>query len=218
VSSVEEFEKKMDMLAETNGAPPGRWVLTPRKGERFLGSRDRKRIRVRRRRRQVFSVLVEATGLTLLIGLFPPLRLMLVGTGILAFVLLLYVGLLMKLRTDEALKARFMKANRAAALAAIEHVPAQAVRRAALEAGYGRPALELDHYGRGYHYQRGYGDPAAYGDGNGQAPGRTRTSVFAIQGAEEQLLESGVRILDDVHVVVRRRMESEPELQAAGAR
>src|SRR6266581_9569719 len=84
VSTVEEFERKMDMLAETNGVSPGRWVLVPRKGERFLGSRDRKRLRVRRRRRQVFSVLVEATGLTLLIGLFPPLHLMLVGTAILA--------------------------------------------------------------------------------------------------------------------------------------
>jgi hypothetical protein len=179
---------------------------------------------VRRRRRQIFSVLVEATGLTLLIGLFPPLRLMLVGTAILAFMLVLYVALLMKLRTDEALKARLMKAHRAAALAAIEYVPAQAVRRAALEAGYGRSALELDHYGRGYHYQRGYGDAEAYANGNGhtngngRTNGRTHTSVFAIQGAEEQLLESGVRILDDVHVVVRRRMESEPELQAAAAR
>lgn len=223
VSSVEEFEKKMDLLAETNGAPQGRWVLTPRKGQRFLGPRDRKRIRVRRRRRQVFSVLVEATALTLLIGLFPPLRLMLVGTGILSLVLLCYVGLLMKLRTDEATKARLMRAQRAAALTAFEQVPARAVHQAALEVGYGRPALEIER--RGYHYARGYTDPAAYGalpDGNGHAHGnghsRTRTSVFAIQGAEEQLLESGVRILDDVHVVVRRRMEAEPVLEAAAAR
>ncbi|HJP65433.1 MAG TPA: hypothetical protein VKA30_03915 [Actinomycetota bacterium] len=240
MSSVEEFEKKMDLLAETNGAPPGRWVLTPRKGERFLGPRDRRRIRARRRRRQVFSVLLEATGLTLLIGLFPPLRLMLVGTGILALVLLFYVALLLKLRTDEALKARLMRAHRAAALAAFEHVPARAVQQAALEVGYGRPAHELEQARRGYHYVRGYADPEAYGgyalgnghangnghtNGNGHANangllngnghGRTRTSVFAIQGAEEQLLESGVRILDDVHVVVRRRLEAEPELEAA---
>jgi hypothetical protein len=229
VSSVEEFEKKMDMLAETNGVSSGRWVLVPRKGERFLGPRDRKRLRVRRRRRQVFSVLVEATGLTLLMGLFPPLRLMLVGTAVLSVVLLLYVALLVSIRAEEASKARMMRARRDAALAAFEQVPAEAVRRAALVAGYGRDDRYADAYPNGHHYLRGYHAalPNGHGNGNGHSNGNgsrhgngighRRTSVFAIQGTEEELLESGVRILDDVHVVLRRRMESEPEpeLQAA---
>lgn len=227
VSSVQEFEKKMDMLAETNGVSPGRWVLVPRKGERFLGPRDRRRLRVRRRRRQIFSVLVEATGLTLLIGLFPPLRLMLVGTAILAFVLLLYVGLLVSIKAEEASKARMMRARREAALAAIEQVPAEAVRRAALAAGYGYDDPYAGAYPNGHHYLRGYhaalpnGNGHGNGNGNGHATGNghghRRTSVFAIQGTEEELLESGVRILDDVHVVLRRRLETEPEpeLQAA---
>lgn len=229
VSSVEEFEKKMEMLAETNGVSPGRWVLVPRKGERFLGPRDRKRLRVRRRRRQIFSVLIEATGLTLLMGLFPPLRLMLVGTAILAVLLLLYIALLVSIKADEASKARMMRARRDAALAAIEQVPAEAVRRAALAAGYGRADPHGDAFPNGHHYLRGYhatlpngngnGHSNGNGHGNGNGNGHRRTSVFEIQGAEEQLLESGVRILDDVHVVLRRRMETEsdpePQLQAA---
>ena len=223
MTSVEAFEKKMDMLAETNGASPGRWVLVPRKGERFMGSQDRKRVRVRRRRRQIFSFLLEATGLTLLIGLFPPLRLMLVGTGILGGFLLLYMTLLMKIKADETMKARLLRARRDATLAAIEQVPAEAVRQAALAAGYGFEDPYADPYPNGLHYQRGYRNlnPAGHANGNGNGHsngnGRSHTSVFAIQGAEEQLLESGVRILDDVHVVLRRRMENEPEreLQAA---
>jgi len=47
-SSVQEFERKMDLLAETNRAQRGRWVLTPRAGERFLGRRGRSRSRLRR--------------------------------------------------------------------------------------------------------------------------------------------------------------------------
>jgi hypothetical protein len=222
VSSVEEFEKKMDMLAETNGVSPGRWVLVPRKGERFLGPRDRKRLRVRRRRRQIFSVLVEATGLTLLIGLFPPLRLMLVGTAILFVLLLVYVALLVSIKAEETSKARMVKARRDASLAAFERVPAEAVRRAALAAGYGRDDRHADAYPNGHHYLRGYrtalpNGNGHHGNGHANGNGHRRTSVFEIQGAEEQLLESGVRILDDVHVVLRRRMESEPEaeLQAA---
>jgi hypothetical protein len=228
VSTVEAFEKKMDMLAETNGASPGRWVLVPRKGERFLGSRDRKRVRVRRRRRQIFSFLLESTGLTLLIGLFPPLRLMLVGTGILGGLLVVYMALLMKIKADEAIQVRLARARRTAALAAIEQVPAEAIRQAAMAAGYGYDDRRYaDPYPNGLHYQRGYRtlNPAASANGNGNGNGHSngngnghsRTSVFAIQGAEEQLLESGVRILDDVHVVLRRRMETEPEreLQAA---
>ena len=78
-TSVEEFERKMSSLAEANNALPGRWVLMPRKGKRIMEPRERTRFRVRRRRRHIFMVLLEATLLTLLIGLFPPLHKMLLG-------------------------------------------------------------------------------------------------------------------------------------------
>src|SRR6266496_1394625 len=83
-SSIEEFERKMNLLADTHRTSSGRYVLIPRENERFVGPRDRERIRVRRRRRTVFTVLFEATGVSLLIGLFPPLRAMLFVTAVLA--------------------------------------------------------------------------------------------------------------------------------------
>jgi hypothetical protein len=106
VSSIEEFEEHMNLLAETNSKSPGRWVLMPRKDRGLLAPRDRQRARVRRRRRQVFMVLLEATTLTLLMGLFPPLRLMLYGTAVLALLLLGYALVLAKIREDELEEAR----------------------------------------------------------------------------------------------------------------
>jgi len=136
----------------------------------------------------------------------------------------------MNIKTDEATKARLLRARRAAELAVLEQVPAEAVRRTALAAGYGHDDRYQPLALSGHHYLRGYRTAYPTGDGNGNGHGNghghegatapTRTSVFAIQGAEEQLLESGVRILDDVHVVLRRRVDAqdEPELQAAAAR
>lgn len=106
VSSIEEFEQQMSLLAETNNQSPGRWVLMPRKGRGLMNPRDRQRARVRRRRRQVFMVLLEATSLTLLMGLFPPLRMMLYGTAVLALLLLGYALVLAKIREDELERAR----------------------------------------------------------------------------------------------------------------
>jgi hypothetical protein len=106
VSSIEEFEQNMSLLAETNNKSPGRWVLMPRKDRGLMAPRDRQRARVRQRRRQVFMVLLEATTLTLLMGLFPPLRLMLYGTAGLALLLLAYALVLAKIREDELEEAR----------------------------------------------------------------------------------------------------------------
>jgi hypothetical protein len=196
VSTVEEFERKMDMLAETNGVAPGRWVLVPRKGERFMGSRDRTRVRMRRRRRQVFSVLVEATALTLLMGLFPPLRMMLVGTVILAVLLLLYMLLLIQLKATEEANARVARAR---------HVMVRQPRpRPQVFARMHPPAPTGNGNGNGHTNGKGHTD----GNGNGHR------SAFDQVGTED-LLESGVRILDDVHVTIRRRSESEPQLQIA---
>ena len=73
--SVEDFERKMEFLAhaEVNGTT-GRWIVTPRKGARFIGDVQRRKARVRDRRRRVLVFLIEAIGVTLLMGLVPPLR------------------------------------------------------------------------------------------------------------------------------------------------
>jgi hypothetical protein len=72
---------------------PGRWVMAPKKGTRFVGPRERARLRARERRRRVVIFLLEAIGLTALIGIFPPLRPMLAVTGILGVLLAGYLGL-----------------------------------------------------------------------------------------------------------------------------
>jgi hypothetical protein len=73
---------------------PGRWIISPRRGSRFVGPQQRARLRAQERRRQVLVFMVEAIGLTGLIGLFPPLRGMLLVTGGLAFLLLVYLGMI----------------------------------------------------------------------------------------------------------------------------
>ncbi|MCA1727576.1 MAG: hypothetical protein LC722_07990 [Actinobacteria bacterium] len=83
------------MLADTE-QHPGRWVLVPSKDERFLGPRARSYARARDRRRAVFMVMMEALGITTLIGLVPPLRLMWVGTAVIGSALLAYCALLLK--------------------------------------------------------------------------------------------------------------------------
>jgi len=181
---VEEFERKMDLLAETNGRTAGRWVLVPRKGERFMGPRDRERARLRRRRRTVFTVLLEATVLTLLIGLFPPLRMMLLGTAVLGFVLLVYIGLLVKLRADQAHRARVLRAHRARSMAEYRTVPAGAVRRMVAPPTNGH----ADANGNGH----------TNGDGHGHVAEPEHLSI----------------VDEDCHVIVRRAAEIEAGFQA----
>ena len=99
-ASVEEFERNMDLLADTERAA-GRWIVAPRKGERFMGDTQRNRRRSRERRRRIFVTLLEAIGLTLLIGVFPPLRGMWILTAVLTGVLVLYVVVLLKVKQTE---------------------------------------------------------------------------------------------------------------------
>jgi len=111
-TSVEEFERSMDLLAETHRRSPGRWVVMPRKGARFTNPRELNRARLRRRRRQILAGLVEATILFFLFGLFPPLHSMLyVALGLLA-VLLLYASVLARVRAAEAARAEAIAARR----------------------------------------------------------------------------------------------------------
>ena len=75
---------------------PGRWILSPRRGSRFVGRRARTRLRARERRRQVFLFLFEVIGLTGLMGMFPPVRGMLLVTGVLGVLLVAYTVLVIR--------------------------------------------------------------------------------------------------------------------------
>lgn len=139
VASVEEFERRMNFLAEAQRRGPGRWVLVPQKGKRFLGPRLRERLRVRRRRRRVFVLLLEALGLSLLMGLFPPLRAMLYGSAALAALLFGYTFFLLRLRAEEVARSRARAARRR---------PRQAVVTASYPAGVSRPTGTNGHRGQ----------------------------------------------------------------------
>lgn len=88
---------------------PGRWIMSPKRGGRFVGRHARTRLRARERRRQVYVFLLEAIGLTGLIGLFPPLRGMLAVAGALAALLVAYTALV--IRTTRAAPGRLVAAS-----------------------------------------------------------------------------------------------------------
>jgi hypothetical protein len=102
--SVEDFERNMDLLADTGTSGSGRYIITPRKGMSFVGPRERGKERARERRRRVFVVMLETIGLSFLIGLAPPLRVMWYATAMLLAALGVYVWMLisMKVRADNA--------------------------------------------------------------------------------------------------------------------
>ena len=106
-SSVDDFERRMELLAqaEVHGTN-GRWIVTPRKGVRFLGPQERQRSRARERRRKVFVVLIEAIVLSFLIGLVPPLRVVWYVSAGLAGLLLLYMWLLVSIKARAGASAR----------------------------------------------------------------------------------------------------------------
>ncbi len=98
-TSVGDFERRMELLAqaETHGGP-GRWIVTPRKGMRFVGPAERHKARARERRRKVLVFLLEAIGLTFLIGLVPPLRVIWTLTAVFALLLGAYMYLLVSIK------------------------------------------------------------------------------------------------------------------------
>jgi hypothetical protein len=104
--SIEDFERNMDLLADTEGNGRGRWIVTPRKGVAFVGTRERARERARARRRRVFVFMIESTGIAFLIGLVPPLRAMWLVAGSLMILLALYTWLLVTLREREGPASR----------------------------------------------------------------------------------------------------------------
>ena len=215
VTTVEEFEQKMDFLAETNVAHRGRWVLTPRKGERFMGGRGRSRSRVRERRRQVFTLLLEATGLALLIGLFPPFHEILYGAAALGFLLLVYTMLLLRIRSIEGHRAERRRAQRGASS-----------RTRYADAGYGTPAIAANGYAALPEWataDRRSVAATAYGSARRSGP---RVDAYADDWATPssiQFLEDDgepvVYVDDDVHIVVHRSEEFDLRgLRAAVAR
>ena len=98
-TSVAQFERGMELLAYTETHEGhGRWIVTPRKGVRFVGSARRERACARERRRRVLIVLLEALAVTFLIGLVPPLRAMWSATAAIGVLLVLYVWLLLAVK------------------------------------------------------------------------------------------------------------------------
>ena len=96
----------MDLLADTEGNGRGRWIVTPRKGVAFVGTRERARERARARRRRVFVFMIESTGIAFLIGLVPPLRAIWLVAGSLMILLALYTWLLVTIREREGPASR----------------------------------------------------------------------------------------------------------------
>ncbi len=214
-SSVEAFERKMSMLAEANKAVPGRWVLVPRKGERLMGARERNRQRVRRRRKVIFTVLLELTALTLIIGLFPPLRPMLNATAVLGGVLFLYLLLLLRLRVGEVRRARARRVTMARRRIAIEGPDP-------VTNGYSLAEFATNGYGSNGHAGSGYSSNGHASNGHGSIGNGHLAPRKAVEEllTEAYLTESGVRIVeDDVHVIIRRASEIETEdFEEAAAR
>ncbi len=129
--SVEDFGRRMELLAQAEAqGTGGRWIVTPRKGVRFVGTVERRRARARERRRQVFTFLLESIALSFLIGLVPPLRSLAWGiTMVLGLTLLLYVWLLlaMKHRTSAPSANETVRASRVPATRAPHAVQARYV-------------------------------------------------------------------------------------------
>ena len=139
--SVEDFERRMELLAHVEAqGTEGRWIVTPRKGARFVGVAERRRARVRERRRKVLGFLLESVGLTFLIGMVPPLRTVWVLTGIFGGLLVLYVWLLLSIKQRSAAPR---ETARAAQRPARVKTPVTAVPRYVVDSmsGWARPTF-----------------------------------------------------------------------------
>ncbi len=130
--TVEDFGRGLDVLADTESE---RWVVTPRKGVRFIGTRARQRARIRERRRRLLVFLLEGTAVTFLIGLIPPLRAVLTLSFGFAGLTGLYVWLLIKLRHLETVGRPGVPGAREAVHVRSAHGSGGSERYAALGSG-----------------------------------------------------------------------------------
>ncbi len=103
--AIEEFNRDMGRLADTERSS-GRWIVAPRKDVRFMGGEERARCRAIARRRRFLVVLLEALGLSFLIGLFPPLRGMWIATALIAALLAAYVWMLVQAKQEEGVQGQ----------------------------------------------------------------------------------------------------------------
>jgi len=94
----------MGILASTRHTPqpPGRWVMVPKD----MASPKRRRERVMLRRRRIFARMLLVAGVTLVLGLIPPLRPVLLAHLGLDLALVAYVFQLRRWRKAERERAR----------------------------------------------------------------------------------------------------------------
>lgn len=140
--SVGDFERRMELLAhvEAQGSE-GRWIVTPRKGARFVGVAERRRARIRERRRKVLVFLMESIGLTFMIGLVPPLRAVWALTGFFGALVVLYVWLLLSIKHRATVQPH--ETARAARQPVRVRTPVTAVPRYVVDSmnGWARPTF-----------------------------------------------------------------------------
>jgi hypothetical protein len=107
----------------------------PRKGAPIKDFKDLSKARIRRRRRRILAGLAEASGLFILMGLFPPLQAMLIPGLVLLGLLLAYMILLSRVTVAENAHAKARAAQRARAAQEETPAPAPAPAAAAVPAG-----------------------------------------------------------------------------------
>ena len=187
LGSAKEFEKTLNLLAETNRTASGRWVLVPPKGRVLDGGQTARRVRARRRRRLLFVLMADGALLTGIMGAFPGLRPMLFGTAAFSSLLLLYTGLLAAIAAHERSEARRRRAR-----ALLEQRPRVMSRYTAVPTrnGNGHHAL-----GANGHSANGNGHPS----GNGNGPW-----TIAVSDGRRMAATAFEDSDDDVHVIVRR--------------
>jgi hypothetical protein len=144
-NTVKDFERNMDLLAETEGSGQGRWIVTPRKGTTFVGPRARAQARARDRRRRILVVLIESIVLTGLIGLVPPLRAMWYATAVLLVALGAYLWLLVSMKSSSGASRPAQVLAPVTARPARERFAAEASGRTPRAAYNGLATLGEDH-------------------------------------------------------------------------
>lgn len=108
MDGVRRFEETMGILESTRrpkSAASGRWIMIPRNAHQ----QSRRRSRIIRRRRQTFVRLLALAGATLLLGLIPSLRVLLVAHSAADVLLAGYVWRLLVYKRREQEKERVVR-------------------------------------------------------------------------------------------------------------